>query len=70
MSGYTERFIVENIVFIYIEILLPGLEKNDPYAKDGIFSSMCDCPIKDIKFPKLSCVLNCCNGYYGFFSGE
>ena len=22
---------------------------------------MCDCPDKDIKFPKWSCVLNCCS---------
>ena len=29
------------------------------------FASMCNCPDKDIRSNKFSCVLNCCNEYPG-----
>ena len=53
----------ENTLFIYSDIVLPDGETICPCAKYPTFSSMSDFLEKDIKFPKCSCVLNCCSGF-------
>ena len=58
----------ENISSRYSDVVLPDREPIYPREKYAVFSSMCEFPDKDIKFPKWSCVLNCCSECHGFFS--
>ena len=47
--------------------MLPDGEPIHTRAKYSALSSMCDFPDKDMKFPKWSCVLNCCSECPGVF---
>ena len=50
-----------DFVFMYSNVVLPDGEPIHPRAEDIPFFIMCDFPDKYIKFPKWSCVLNCCS---------
>ena len=58
---------MQKIFFGYIYVVLPDGEPIRPHSKDAAISSMCDFPGKYIKFPKWSCVLNCCIECPGVF---
>ena len=51
----------ENIASRYSDVVLPDGKEIHPSSKYAEFSSMCDLSDKGIKFPKLSCVSNCCS---------
>ena len=65
--GSSEQFNVKNIFYRYSDVVLPDGESIHPLAKEATFSSMCDFPERYIKFPKCSCVLNCCIEFPGVF---
>ena len=56
----------ENISSIYSNDVITYGDPIHKDAKDAAFSNMCDFP-ENIKFPKWSCVLNCCSGFPGVF---
>ena len=63
MIGFKEKLNVDNISSRYSEILSPGGEPIHTRAKCSQFVSMCYYSDKDIKFPKWSCVLDCCSEF-------
>ena len=60
MSVPDEQFNTESIESKYSEVVLPNGEPIHPHDKYAEFSIICYCPYNDIKFPKWSCVINCC----------
>ena len=61
MNGDDERSNTENIYPTYSGYLLPWLQPILTRVKYDAFESIYDCPDKDIKLPKWSCILNCCS---------
>ena len=59
MNGTNAQSNTKNISSGYSEFLLPDGEHIYPHYKDSLFASMCVCPYKDIKLPKLPCVFLC-----------
>ena len=52
MSGSGKQLNAYNITSRYSEVVLNYGEPIYPHSKDAKFYSMCECPDKDIKFPK------------------
>ena len=49
--GLDKTFNADTIASRYIEVLLTDGKLNNPFAKDYVFASMCNCTDKDLKFP-------------------
>ena len=49
MSGSKEQLNSDNISSRYSEDVLPDVEPINTRDKDSALTSMCDCPVKDIK---------------------